>query len=115
MTREIRKLVKGCNICSEMRRVPVKPLKTTPFPERPWWRLATDVLEHEGDNYIVVVDYFSRFIDAKKLDTVDSSSINYLMDSSVCLVSKIPLYQIMPHIMSVSNSLNSALNGIFLT
>ena len=81
MTSEIRGLVKGCNICSEMRRVPVEPLKTTPFPERPWWRLATDVLEHEGDNYIVVVDYFSRFIDAKKLDTVDSGSIiNYLMD-----------------------------------
>ena len=75
MTKEIRELVKDCLTCAETRRVPAEPLMTTPFPDRPWWRLATDVLEHEGQSYIVVTDYFSRYIDARKLETTDSESI----------------------------------------
>ena len=86
MTKEIREIVKNCAICSEVRKVPVEPLQTTPFPERPWWRLATDVLEYEGKTYMVVVDYFSRYIDARQLETADSQNvINYLLEL-FCLI-----------------------------
>lgn len=66
MTNEIRKVVnsiKVCNICSEVIWVPVEALKSAPFPNRPWWWLATDVLQHDEKSYIVVVDYYSRYID----------------------------------------------------
>ena len=75
MTKEIREIVKNCEICLENRRVPAEPLRATPLPERPWWRLATDVLEHNGTQYIVVVDYYSRYIDAKPITTADSQNI----------------------------------------
>ena len=75
MTKEIRERVKNCEICLENRRVPAEPLRATPLPERPWWRLATDVLEHNGTQYIVVVDYYSRYIDAKPLAAADSQNL----------------------------------------
>ena len=57
------------------KRVPAEPLMTAPFPDQPELRIATDVLEYEGQLYIVMTDYFSRYIDIRKLETTYSLSI----------------------------------------
>ena len=67
MSVDIRNLVKQCQICEEFRRFPKEPLIATPFPDRPWWRHALDYCEWKGDSYLVLVDYFSRFILARKM------------------------------------------------
>ena len=30
-------------------------------PTRPWQTLGTDLFELEGDNYLIIVDYYSKF------------------------------------------------------
>lgn len=52
-------------------------LMTTPLPGRPWERVAADICEVDKRNYLVVVDYFSRYIELAYLlhmtgDTVRS-------------------------------------------
>lgn len=32
----------------------------TPFPERPWQVIVTDLVELNSLNYLIVVDYFSH-------------------------------------------------------
>ena len=47
----------------------------TKLPQRPWEKLASDLFEFKGKTYIIVVDYFSRYIEILKLSTTSSASI----------------------------------------
>ena len=41
----------------------MEPLLSTPLPQYPWEILAMDHFKHGGNWYLVVADYFSRYID----------------------------------------------------
>ena len=38
-----------------------------PIPDLPWMKLAACLSEHKGKNYLVVVDYFSKFIELSQV------------------------------------------------
>ena len=44
-----------------------EPLIPFPFPQRPWQRVGTDLFEWKKTDYLLVVDYYSRFIEIAKL------------------------------------------------
>jgi len=75
MTQEIREIVRRCPVCEEHRRHPREPLQTTPMPEHPWWKLAIDLFETDGKNYLVVVDYYSRYISVHELGQNTTSGV----------------------------------------
>ena len=63
---------------SEMYR---KPLLPTEFSKRPWKKVASDLFELNGQMYlhVLVIDYFSRYIEIAKLfNTSSQSVINHL-------------------------------------
>ena len=87
MTAEIRALVKSCEKCEEFRRKPKEPLLPTPFPERAWWRLAADLLKRDGKTYLVVVDYFSRFITLHELfESSEAGAVVAKLENLFCLL-----------------------------
>ena len=47
----------------------------TELPERPWQKVAVDLCEHKGHNYLVTVDYFSQFIEVNNMGKTTSPSI----------------------------------------
>ncbi|XP_067950450.1 uncharacterized protein [Watersipora subatra] len=51
MTTEIRELVKTCPECAEFRRRPRELMMCAELPERPWLRLAVDIMEKESRSY----------------------------------------------------------------
>ena len=61
--REIHDLVTNCKKCAKETRPTPEPLITTPLPDRLWKMVATDLFELEGRDYLLVVDYFSRFVE----------------------------------------------------
>ena len=42
-------------------------------PERPWQIVGTDLLHLKGNTYILVVDYFSRYVEVALLMSSQSS------------------------------------------
>jgi transposase InsO family protein len=76
ITAEIKKIVKSCEHCQIYKCTQQKePLQPTPLPDGPWQRVATDLLEENGRKYIVVVDYYSRYIELLQLYSTTSSAI----------------------------------------
>lgn len=59
----INQLVENCSTSSQHRAEHREPLLTTSVPERPWQRVGTDLFFWEKNTYLLVVDYFSRYIE----------------------------------------------------
>lgn len=75
LSSQIEDTVNSCYICSEARNDSAEPLIPTPLPPRPWQRVATDLFYLKGKTYLLVVDYFSRFVEIAKLDATSSEDV----------------------------------------
>ena len=49
-------------------------LRPTRTPDLPWVEVATDIFEWERSNYLVTVDYYSKFIEVDKLENLSSAA-----------------------------------------
>ena len=54
---------------------PVESLLETPLLNHPWEQVAADLFELKGTNYIVAVDYFSRYVEVKSLTSITAANI----------------------------------------
>ena len=59
---DIEKFVTTCKTCARYRPAPIEPLIPTKPQERPWQTVGTDFMEYRGNQYLVVVDYYSKWI-----------------------------------------------------
>ncbi|KAI4890200.1 hypothetical protein NFI96_001996, partial [Prochilodus magdalenae] len=76
MGQDIVTRVQQCSFCTENRNTQRKePLISTELPSRPWQRVAVDLCEFKKQNYLVVSDYFSRFLEVLHLPTTTSSQV----------------------------------------
>ncbi|XP_014667284.1 PREDICTED: uncharacterized protein K02A2.6-like [Priapulus caudatus] len=76
ITAEITDMVLRCEVCLERRNSNVKePLTCHKVPEYPWQVVASDLFTWEGSDYLVVVDYYSRFFEVEKLTSTTSSCV----------------------------------------
>lgn len=47
----------------------------TSLPYLPWQKVATDLFEWTGSTYLLVIDYYSRWIETAKLDQLSANSV----------------------------------------
>ena len=82
MSFEIQKTVGNCSVCLERRDSDCKEsLISHPIPDRPWQIVLTDLFTWNDQDFVVVVDQFSRFIEVEKLPSSPSSSVICKMKS----------------------------------
>ena len=76
---EVKDKVASCYVCARFQTNRAEPLIPGQFPERPWEKIGVDLFYFDNKNYLVVVDYFSRFIEMCLLTSTTSESvINHL-------------------------------------
>ncbi|XP_042345404.1 uncharacterized protein K02A2.6-like [Plectropomus leopardus] len=72
---EIQELVTKCPECMQTRPTQRKePLMTTPLPQRPWQKIGADICEYAKKNYLIVIDYFSRYLEIAHLPDMTSGT-----------------------------------------
>ena len=68
-------MVEKCTHCIIHRKSPNRePIISSPLPSRPWERIAADFCDFKGANYLVVVDYYSRYIEIIQMKSTSTSA-----------------------------------------
>ena len=76
MHSQIGDMVSSCSTCSEFRKSnPKEPMISHELPERPLQTVAADLFQIENEQYLVVVDYHSRYFELERLSSLTSSAI----------------------------------------
>ena len=79
VNKEIEEMVRNCPTCLEF--APAKPkLKKKDMlhqevPSTPWTKLATDIFHFQGTNYLILIDYTSKFPVVKLLRKIDQRAM----------------------------------------
>ena len=66
LTEQLKELVTNCRVClkystNHKDSKSIGPPLGQEIPTRPWTKLATDIFTFNNENYLLIVDYMSRF------------------------------------------------------
>ena len=76
MNEQIEAVVSKCKTCQEYQMSnPKEPMVQGTIPSRPWEMVATDLFQWEQSNYLVVADYYFRYIEVVKLENTTSRAV----------------------------------------
>lgn len=75
MSKQIEKLVNDCPKCYQFRSQRAEPMISTTLPSLPWQKVATDLFEWEKSTYLLIISYFSRWIEIAKLAQLTSNLV----------------------------------------
>ena len=75
LSKQLEELIRNCPECSQDRFQHAEPLVPSTFPTLPWEIIATDLFQWKGHTYLLIVDYFSRYIEISKLTGETSAEV----------------------------------------
>lgn len=72
---QLNDMVLNCRTCIQERRNVKEPLMPTEMPDRPWQTLGADLFTLKGKTYLLVVDYYSRYVEIALLSPTRSTDV----------------------------------------
>ena len=75
INKQLDEVVRNCRTCAESRSDKAEPMMCSEFPNRPWEKVASDLFEHNKQSYLLVVDYYSRYIEIARLHRTSSNAV----------------------------------------
>ena len=75
LSKQLEELVKACPQCCRAQNQRAEPLIPSSLPELPWQRVGTDLFEWRKHTYVLIVDYFSRFIEISRLNGTTAEEV----------------------------------------
>lgn len=83
MSADITEIVSRCGTCEKFRRANRRePLRPHEVPKLPYFKVGVDILEHAGRAYLILVDYYSHWLDIRPLAAKTSPQvINAMQDT----------------------------------
>ena len=75
LSQQIDEMIKSCQECCKSRRQPAKPLLPSALPQLPWQKVGTDIFEWNKSSYLLIIDYYSRWIEIAKLRNMLSEEV----------------------------------------
>ena len=73
--RQLEETVKSCPECLKYSPLQPEPLIPSKLPQLPWQNVGTDLFEWNKSSYLLVVDYYSRWIEVSKLKSTTAQEV----------------------------------------
>ena len=82
MSTEIKDYVQKCDVCLAHRSSPGKePILQHEVPERPWAKVGVDLCEFYDRTLLVIVEYYSNFIEVDQVNKTTTSGVTKILKS----------------------------------
>lgn len=75
ISKEIEAVVRNCPECCKAQRQRAQPLTPTPLPQLPWQKVTSDLFEWRQKTYLLIVDYYSRYVEIARLNNLTAEEI----------------------------------------
>ena len=76
LNKQIEDIVSKCSTCQTYRAQQQKePMLSTEVPKLPWEIASSDLFDFEDEDYIVIADHFSGYLEVEKLDSLSTASV----------------------------------------
>ena len=75
ISKEIEDMVKNCRECCKYQIQHAQPMIPSRLPELPWQKVATDLFEWNKHTYLLIVDYYSRYIEIARLASLTALEV----------------------------------------
>ena len=75
MSKQLQEVVLNCRTCCQYRTQKAEPLLPSSLPTLPWQKVGCDLFQWKGLMYLLIIDYYSRWIEIAKLEKTDTSSV----------------------------------------
>ena len=75
LSKDLEEMVKRCQECSRAQNQRSQPLIPSELPDLPWQKVGTDLFEWRKAHYLLIVDYYSRYIEIAKLKGTTSEEV----------------------------------------
>ena len=76
VSRDIKMFIDRCDTCRRNRPTQrEQPLRPVELPGRPWEKIAMDIFQYKRKDYLVIIEYYSRWIEIKQLTSLTSDCL----------------------------------------
>ncbi|XP_064455090.1 uncharacterized protein K02A2.6-like [Ornithodoros turicata] len=76
MNQDIETLIGRCQTCQRYQRNNQRePLEDRTIPTRPWQRIGLDLFYLKGATYLLIVDYFSKFVELQSMNSTAAPAV----------------------------------------
>ena len=75
LSSQLQTLIQDCPTCLQHKTPHKEPMLSSELPDHPWQKVGSDIFHLKGVDYLLVVDYFSRFVEISKMSSITSTSI----------------------------------------
>jgi hypothetical protein len=84
--KDIEDLVRSCGTCQEFAHANAKePLIPHETPDHPWSKIAADLFEIKGKDYLLICDYFSKYPIVTEMSSTSSEAVTEEMEKTVAM------------------------------
>lgn len=74
MNKDISDLIEKCHACCIYKNANVKePMILRKIPDGPWQTIGVDLFHFKGSDYLLVIDYYTKYVEVAKLMCTDSA------------------------------------------
>lgn len=75
LSTQLENLVTNCETCCKNQHQRAQPLVPSQLPELPWQKVGTDLFEWRNKHFLLIVDYYSRYIEIAKLSQTTAEEV----------------------------------------